>query len=61
VRLCGQTFSAPDGSTLHLSASVGFVACDPASTVAQLMQRADEALYAVKAGGRNGVTQAAAL
>jgi diguanylate cyclase len=48
-----------EGPDLHLSVSLG-ISCYPetASTMAQLTEQADKALYAAKHGGRNRVEHA---
>jgi len=54
-----QTISLGDGSSLHITASLGVVAASPAELTTtqadQLVQRADQALYRAKDQGRNQV------
>jgi diguanylate cyclase (GGDEF)-like protein len=52
--IAAQPYRCADGSALPLSISVGVAAEDVCnSTPADLLRRADEALYAAKRGGRN--------
>ncbi len=56
-----QALQLPDGRSLALSASFGLAAAVPGTRIdlAELFSRADAALYAAKAEGRNQVRQAA--
>jgi diguanylate cyclase (GGDEF)-like protein len=58
--LAGLELRAPDGSTIHLSASFG-VACsrlnEDATSCLDIINRADVALYSAKKGGRNRVAR----
>ncbi|MDE1901843.1 MAG: diguanylate cyclase [Alphaproteobacteria bacterium] len=47
-----------DGSSLHVTASFGIVAPDPAATIDDMISRADRALYRAKEGGRNRIENA---
>lgn len=48
----------PDGTPLSVTASIGLALATPDDTAETLIDRADRALYASKAGGRNRVTLA---
>lgn len=55
------TFEIPvDAKQLQVTVSIGFAVLQPHETVFEIVNRADEALYASKNGGRNRVTLAAA-
>ena len=47
------TFKLPDGRTLKRTASLGVAGLAPGETHDELMERADQALYRAKEGGRN--------
>jgi diguanylate cyclase (GGDEF)-like protein len=52
----GHRFTLPDGGAIRLSISVGVAGLpEHASDLPTLLERADRALYAAKAGGRNRV------
>jgi diguanylate cyclase (GGDEF)-like protein len=45
----------PSGGTFYVTVSVGLALLDQDATVEQSIERADKALYAAKAGGRNRI------
>lgn len=57
AKLAGTPITAPDGPTLHLTASFGVACAEPRNLVDldSLFRDADRALYAAKAEGRNRV------
>jgi diguanylate cyclase (GGDEF)-like protein len=55
-RLASHPFLAGDGSSMHLTASVGIATLpDVAATAEELLRAADLAMYHVKAAGKNGI------
>ena len=58
-RIAGHPFLQKDGLDIHLTASVGVATMpDVANTAEALMQASDQAMYRVKARGKNGVAVA---
>jgi two-component system cell cycle response regulator len=57
TRVCIEALHVtdPTGARIPLTASVGLASRLPEETVEQLMDRADHAMYAAKAAGRNRV------
>lgn len=56
LRHAVQTLEVPvDGQTLRITVSIGLAAGRPGETVAQTLDRADQAVYQAKAWGRNRV------
>jgi len=53
--LAAIPFSSEDHPTFHVTVSFGVTPLDPAASVEQSIDRADKALYAAKAAGRNQV------
>jgi diguanylate cyclase (GGDEF)-like protein len=57
--IAGTEFAIPDGSTGHVTVSIGVAQLNWATEMeAELIERADSALYQAKAGGRNRVRTA---
>jgi diguanylate cyclase (GGDEF)-like protein len=55
-RLAAHSFLEQDGLRIHLTASVGVATLpDAADSAESLIQAADQAMYRVKARGKNGV------
>jgi diguanylate cyclase (GGDEF)-like protein len=53
--IASETFSIPDGKTIRVTVSMGFAEFpSQAGSMAELVKRADEALYQAKREGRNG-------
>jgi len=60
-RIAAHTFLAGDGLDIHLTVSVGVATLpDVAASSEELMQAADDAMYRVKAAGKNGIQSAQA-
>jgi diguanylate cyclase (GGDEF)-like protein len=60
-RIAAHVFLQSDGLGMRLTCSVGVATLpDAASSADELIQAADQAMYAVKAGGKNGIQAAAA-
>ena len=57
LAICGQPFPSAQGD-LSVSISLGVAQRQPKETLDHLLERADEALYAAKRGGRNRVETA---
>jgi diguanylate cyclase (GGDEF)-like protein len=55
-RIAAHEFLAGDGLKIHLTASVGVATLpDAAASADELVQAADQAMYRVKASGKNGI------
>jgi diguanylate cyclase (GGDEF)-like protein len=56
VRLANHKFLHAEGVSVHLTASVGIaVLPDNATTAEGLVRAADQAMYSIKARGKNGI------
>lgn len=53
--LAAEVLASDGGTAIRVSASFGIAELDPATSVEEAIERADHALYAAKAGGRNCV------
>ena len=53
--IAGLRFESDNGTIFHVTVSIGLALLDPDATVEQSIERADKALYAAKAAGRNRV------
>src|SRR6476661_1977644 len=61
ARIAAHRFLAGDGLDIHLTVSVGVATLpDVAASADELMQAADDAMYRVKAAGKNGIQSAQA-
>lgn len=58
ARRVAEAIAAAAPARIGLTLSIGVAAAGPGETEAELMERADAALYAVKRGGRDGVAVA---
>ncbi len=58
LALAQASFQAPNGTLLHVTASIGVATVGPEETLEALVARADHAMYAAKARGRNRVETA---
>jgi diguanylate cyclase (GGDEF)-like protein len=56
--LTARAIVTPDGRTIHVTASFGVASTDGATTAADLVAAADEALYAAKRNGKDAVVVA---
>jgi two-component system cell cycle response regulator len=60
-RIAGEPFSIEQGaSTIEVTISIGLAALGRDENAAQVLKRADQALYRAKRDGRNRVVPAAA-
>jgi diguanylate cyclase (GGDEF)-like protein len=55
LALSGQEILSTDGAPLHVTASFGVAAASGDTTLAQLIESADEALYRAKRAGKDRV------
>ncbi len=58
--IAAQPFQLPHGERIQVTCSIGVATCDGGETPAELIERADRALYAAKSAGRNQVISRAA-
>jgi diguanylate cyclase (GGDEF)-like protein len=59
ARLASTRFLASDGASVHLTASIGVAALpESASSAEELLRAADQAMYRVKASGKDGIQAA---
>lgn len=54
--ICKQEFLGQDGKNIPFTVSIGVVEYEPHDDVKSIMNRADEALYKAKMGGRNRIS-----
>ena len=53
--LCERGLVSAEGVPLHVTASFGVAASEPTTTMSELVEAADEALYRAKRAGKNRV------
>ena len=53
--IANQAFPTPDGSKVNVTVSIGLAAAEPPWNTGEIMERADQAMYAAKGRGRNRV------